>query len=40
MDIKNRIIELVNILIQANEEYYLNDNPTLTDNEYDSILDE
>ena len=40
MDIKNRITELVNILNQANEEYYLNDNPTLTDNEYDSLLDE
>ena len=40
MDIKKRITELVNILNQANEEYYLNDNPTLTDNEYDSLLDE
>ena len=40
MDIKNRIQELVKILNQANQEYYLNDNPTLTDNEYDSLLAE
>ena len=40
MDIKKRIEELVSILNQANDEYYLNDNPTLTDNEYDSLLDE
>lgn len=40
MDNKKRIEELVNILNVANKEYYLNDNPTLTDNEYDSLLDE
>ena len=40
MDAKQRIEELVHILNKANVEYYLNDNPTLTDNEYDSLLDE
>ncbi len=38
MNPKERIEELVRILNQANVEYYLNDNPTLTDNEYDSML--
>ena len=38
MNPKERIEELVKILNQANVEYYLNDNPTLTDNEYDSML--
>ena len=38
MSPKERIEELVRILNQANVEYYLNDNPTLTDNEYDSML--
>lgn len=37
---KERIEYLVEVLNKANEEYYLNDNPTLTDNEYDSLLDE
>ena len=37
---KERIKELVSILNKANEEYYLNDNPFLTDNEYDSLLNE
>lgn len=40
MDIKERIEYLVNILNEANIEYYVNDNPTLTDNEFDSLLDE
>ncbi len=40
MDPKNRIEELVKILNKANIEYYLNDNPSLTDNEYDSLLAE
>ena len=40
MDPKQRIEELVKILNKANVEYYLNDNPTLTDNEYDSLLAE
>lgn len=38
MNPKERIEELVKTLNQANVEYYLNDNPTLTDNEYDSLL--
>lgn len=38
MQPKQRIEELVKILNQANVEYYLHDNPTLTDNEYDSLL--
>ena len=40
MDIKGRIKYLVDILNEANVEYYVNDNPTLTDNEFDSLLDE
>lgn len=35
---KERLEELVKLLNKANVEYYLNDNPTLTDNEYDSLL--
>jgi DNA ligase (NAD+) len=35
-----RIKYLVDILNEANVEYYVNDNPTLTDNEYDSLIDE
>ena len=38
MNPKERIEELVKKLNQANVEYYLHDNPTLTDNEYDSLL--
>lgn len=38
MNPKDRIKELVETLNKANVEYYLNDNPTLTDNEYDSLL--
>lgn len=38
MNPKERIAELVSTLNQANVEYYLHDNPTLTDNEYDSLL--
>ena len=37
---KERIIELVNILNKANEEYYILDNPTLTDREYDIYMQE
>lgn len=37
---KDRIVELVELLNKANVEYYMNDNPTLSDNEYDSLLDE
>lgn len=40
MDIKERIKYLVDQLNEANIEYYVNDNPTLTDNEFDSLLDE
>ena len=40
MDIKERIKYLVDVLNEANVEYYVNDNPTLTDNEFDSLLDE
>ncbi|MBR1416195.1 MAG: NAD-dependent DNA ligase LigA [Bacilli bacterium] len=39
-DIKERIKYLVDLLNKANIEYYINDNPTLTDNEFDSLLDE
>lgn len=38
MNPKERIADLVKTLNQANVDYYLNDNPTLTDNEYDSLL--
>ena len=38
MNPKERIALLVKQLNDANVEYYLNDNPTLTDNEYDSLL--
>jgi len=40
MDVKNRIEYLVNILNDANVEYYMNDNPSLSDNEYDSLFAE
>lgn len=37
---KNRVDELIKILRKASEEYYNNDNPTITDQEYDSYMDE
>jgi len=37
---KDRIIELVSILNKANHEYYILDNPTLTDREYDRYMQE
>src|SRR5574344_1393619 len=37
---QERIKYLVTFLNKANVEYYINDNPTLTDNEFDSLLDE
>lgn len=37
---QERIKEIVDILNKANIEYYMNDNPFLSDNEYDSLLDE
>lgn len=39
-DIKKRIEYLTDTLNKANVLYYVNDNPTLTDNEYDSLMDE
>lgn len=39
-NIKYRINELIEILKKANEEYYLLDNPTLTDQEYDRYIGE
>lgn len=39
-NIKNRVDELTKILKKANEEYYLLDNPTLTDQEYDRYMQE
>lgn len=40
MEIKERIAQLVKILNQANREYYENDNPTLSDTEYDELMAE
>ena len=40
MNIENRINELCNILNKANYEYYILDNPTLTDQEFDKYLRE
>lgn len=40
MDAKSRIIELVKILNEANYNYYVLDNPTITDQEYDKYLRE
>ena len=37
---QERIKYLCDVLNKANMEYYVYDNPTLTDNEYDSLLDE
>ena len=37
---KERIDYLVELLNKANHEYYILENPTLTDQEYDSMLDE
>ena len=39
-NVQNRIKYLVEFLNKANIEYYINDNPTLTDNEFDSLMDE
>ena len=38
--IKQRIDELVKILNKASYEYYALDNPSITDQEYDSLMDE
>ena len=37
-DIRNRIDELINILNKANYDYYILDNPTITDQEFDKYL--
>lgn len=39
-NIKKRINELIEILKKANEEYYIYDNPSLTDQEYDRYIAE
>ena len=39
-NIKNRIDELIKILNKAGYEYYTLNNPTITDQEYDSYMDE
>ena len=39
-NIKARIDELIKILNKASYEYYVLDNPTITDQEYDSLMDE
>lgn len=39
-EIKKRIDELVEILTEANYNYYVLDNPTITDQEYDKYLEE
>ncbi len=36
--IKNKIKELIKQINLANKEYYVDDNPTITDNEYDSLM--
>ena len=38
--IEKRIDELIKIINKANYEYYNNDNPSITDQEYDSYMDE
>ena len=40
MNTKNRIEELTNILNQANYDYYILDNPKITDQEFDKYLRE
>ena len=40
MNIKDRVLELTNILNEANYNYYALDNPTITDQEYDKYLKE
>ena len=37
-EIKQRMEELANILEEANYNYYVLDNPTITDQEFDSYL--
>lgn len=40
LDAKKRIDELIKILNEANYNYYVNDNPTITDQEYDKYIRE
>ena len=40
MNIENRIEELINIINRASYEYYVLDNPTITDQEYDDAYNE
>ena len=39
-NINKRVEELIKIIKKANEEYYLEDNPSLTDQEYDRYMQE
>lgn len=39
-NMKQRIYELIKIINKASEEYYTNDNPTITDQEYDDYYHE
>ena len=39
-NVKRRVDELVVILKKANEEYYIHDNPSLSDQEYDRYMQE
>ena len=38
--IEKRIAELTDIINKANKDYYVNDNPTITDQEYDRYMEE
>lgn len=38
--IEKRIKELTDIINKANHDYYINDNPTITDQEYDRYMEE
>ena len=38
--IEKRIQELTDIINKANHDYYINDNPTITDQEYDRYMEE
>ena len=38
--IEKRIQELTDIINKANKDYYINDNPTITDQEYDRYMEE
>ena len=40
MDIEKRMDELIEIINKASYEYYVNDNPTITDQEYDDYYSE